>query len=331
MALIPNGAPGIGALINAGRRSAFRLPARRRDPHYDNFMPLGGSAWQIRAGSNRPRQEMHRKSPPRRRKKHRVLILLLALAFFLPIAARATIFAFDDTAQNWWRADWSSVGALPAPRDHADARVLVLSARTGGWRGIFAVHSWVVLKPENGDSWTRYDVVGWGNPIRTNGWAPDGRWRGNNPTVVADVRGPEAQRLIPKIEAAVKDYQWRNTGDYRVWPGPNSNTFVATVLRAVPELDATLPANAIGRDFRPEFYFGRSDSGTGIELNLWGYAGVKVGWVEGIELNFLSLVTGLDLRGLAIKLPGFGNVGLDFFDWSASAGETSTLRPGYAN
>ena len=44
------------------------------------------------------------------------------------------------------------------------------------WKGIFAVHSWVVLKPENATSWTRYDVVGWGHPVRTNGWAPDGRW-----------------------------------------------------------------------------------------------------------------------------------------------------------
>jgi hypothetical protein len=136
---------------------------------------------------------------------------------------------------------------------------------------------------------------------------------------VADVHGAEAQRLIPKIEAAVKEYQWRNAGDYRVWPGPNSNTFVATVLRAVPELDAMLPANAIGRDFRPGFYVGPSDSGTGIELNLWGFAGFKVGWVEGIEINFLSLVTGFDLRRLAIKLPGVGDVGAELLDWSASA------------
>ena len=270
---------------------------------------------------------MKHKSPHRpRRKKHRVLIAVLALAFILPIAARATIFAFDNTPQNWWRADWSSMGTLPVARAQPEARLLVLSARTGGWRGVFAVHSWVVLKPENGDSWTRYDVVGWGNPIRTNGWAPDGRWRGNDPTVVADVRGAEAERLIPKVETAVKDYQWRNAGDYRVWPGPNSNTFVATVLRAVPELSATLPANAIGRDFRPEFYLGRSDSRTGIELNLWGLAGMKLGWIEGIELNFLSLVTGFDLRGLAIKLPGFGNIGLNLLDWSAAAGEKTPQK-----
>jgi hypothetical protein len=264
---------------------------------------------------------MKQKSPHRpRRKKHRVLFAVLAILFFLPIAARATMFAFDDTPQSWWRADWSSVGTLPAAGEHSDARVLVLSARTGGWRGIFAVHSWVVFKPVSGDSWTRYDVVGWGNPIRTNGWAPDGRWRGNNPTVVADVRGADAERLIPKIEMAVKDYQWRNSGDYRAWPGPNSNTFIANVLRAIPEVGAILPANAIGRDFRPYFYLGPTDSRTGIELNLWGLGGFKFGWVEGIELNFLGLVTGFDLRGLAIKLPGFGDVGLSALHSPATAG-----------
>ena len=60
-----------------------------------------------------------------------------------------------------------------------------------------------------------------------------------------------AQALIPKIEAAIKEYSYANAGDYRIWPGPNSNTFVATVLRAIPELGAALPPNAVGRDFRP--------------------------------------------------------------------------------
>jgi len=269
-----------------------------------------------------PMQPAHHPAPSprqRRRRINRTIVLVLIALFFLPIGARATIFYFDDAPRGWSQASWSSIGSLPPAAQHPEARVLVLSARTGGWRGVVAVHSWIVVKPTNGDRWTRYDVVGWGNPIRTNGWAPDGRWRGNDPVVSTDVRGAEAEALIPKIEAAVKDYQWRNAGDYRAWPGPNSNTFVASILRAVPEISASLPANAIGRDFRPEFYFGPTDSHTGIELNLWGFAGFKIGWIEGIELNFLSLVMGLDLRGLAVKLPAFGNVGLSALDISASA------------
>jgi hypothetical protein len=36
-----------------------------------------------------------------------------------------------------------------------------------------------------------------------------------------------------------------------------------------------------------------------------------VGGVEGIEVNFLGRVAGLDLRHPAVKLPGFGRVGID--------------------
>ena len=68
---------------------------------------------------------------------------------------------------------------------------------------------------------------------------------------IADIRGRRSRRLIPKIEAAIKSYRYANAGDYRMWPGPNSNTFVATVLRAVPEARRRLPPNAVGRDFRP--------------------------------------------------------------------------------
>jgi len=139
--------------------------------------------------------------------------------------------------------------------------------------------------------------------------APDGRWYGTPPSVIADLRGANAEKLIPRIEASVKDYRWRNAGDYKIWPGPNSNSFVAAVLREIPELRAVLPANAVGRDFRPGFYAGWTDSHTGAELNFWGYAGIKLGWVEGFEINFFSLVIGLDFRNPAIKLPGFGRIG----------------------
>ena len=153
-------------------------------------------------------------------------------------------------------------------------------------------------------------MVGWGDPVRTNFRDPDGRWYGNVPQVVLDLRGEAATKAIPKIEAAVKEYQYANAGDYRIWPGPNSNTFVATVLRAIPEAEAILPANAVGRDFRPYPYAGLTDSGTGVEASLWGIVGVKLGWVEGVEMNFLGLVAGLDLRNPGVKLPGFGRIGL---------------------
>jgi hypothetical protein len=147
--------------------------------------------------------------------------------------------------------------------------------------------------------------------VRNNGWAPDSHWYGNTPRVLLDVRGAQAAALIPKVRSAIAAYQYNRPGDYRIWPGPNSNTFVASVLRAVPELETALPSNAVGKDFRPAPYVGLTDSRTGLEASLFGVLGVKLGWVEGVELNFLGLVTGLDVRHPAVKLPGFGRIGID--------------------
>jgi hypothetical protein len=253
---------------------------------------------------------MDESATPPRRSRRKVIVLSILALFLLPIAARAALFAYDGGPTNWRNADWSSTKTLPDATAEPQARVLIMSGRTGGWKGVFAVHSWVVLKPENGRSWRRYDVVGWGNPVRLNNWPPDGLWFGNKPQVVLDLHGAAATEAIPKIEAAIKDYNYANAGDYRIWPGPNSNTFVATVLRAIPETETALPANAVGRDFRPLPYVGPTDSGTGVEASLWGVLGVKIGWVEGVEFNFLGLVAGLDLRNPGVKLPGFGRIGL---------------------
>lgn len=244
-----------------------------------------------------------------RRSRSIMTFAILAL-FLLPVIARAALFAIGDAPRSYRDADWSSTGTLPPASEEKDARVLVMTGAAGAWKGVFAVHSWIVLKRQNADSWTRYDVVGWGNPLRRNNWPIDGRWYGNTPVPIVDLHGDAAEQVIPKIEAAVRDYRYSNTGDYKVWPGPNSNSFVAAVLRAVPELGVQLPSNAVGRDYRDGFYAGLTDSGTGLEINLWGYAGVKLGWVEGLEFNLLGLVADIDIRHPALKLPGYGRVGM---------------------
>jgi hypothetical protein len=237
-------------------------------------------------------------------------MLAIVLVFFAPILARAALFAASDAPRSWRDADWSSTGLLPQAADFKPARVVVFTGKAGAWKGVFAVHSWVAVKRANAANWTRYDVVGWGAPVRTNGWPVDGRWYGSVPVKIADVSGAQAEPLIPKIEAAIADYAYRQDGDYRVWPGPNSNSFVAAVLRAVPELRVALPPNAVGRDYRHGFYAGLTDSRTGIELSLYGVVGLKFGWVEGVEFDLLGLVAGLDLRHPAVKLPGYGRIGL---------------------
>jgi len=238
-------------------------------------------------------------------------VIVIFIVFLLPLAVHWALYASQANALSFERADWSSTGMLPQASTEPEARLLIFTGRTGRWRGIFAVHSWVVVKADNATSWSRYDVVGWGAPVRSNGWAPDSHWFGNVPRVLLDLRGETAAALIPKVQAAIASYQYSHAGDYRIWPGPNSNTFVATVLRAIPEAETALPSNAIGKDFRPLPYAGLTDSRTGIEVSLLGLLGVKVGWVEGVEFNFLGLVAGFDVRHPALKLPGFGRIGGD--------------------
>ena len=77
---------------------------------------------------------------------------------------------------------------------------------------------------------------------------PDGYWAGNAPTLLVVRRGEGVDALIVRLQEAVRAYPFADT--YTLWPGPNSNTFTATVLRAVPELETSLPPNAVGKDFR---------------------------------------------------------------------------------
>ena len=243
-------------------------------------------------------------------RRRTVLMLLILAIFLLPILARAAFFAASDAPRSWRDADWSSAGLLPPATRDREARLIVFTGTAGAWKSVFAVHSWIVFKRAGDRRWTRYDVVGWGSPVRTNNWPVDGRWYGATPVPIADVGGEEAERLIPRVEQAVADYAYAEAGSYRVWPGPNSNSFVAAVLRAMPELGLALPPNAVGRDWRAGFYAGLTDSRTGVEVNAGGFASLKIGWVEGIEINLLGLVAGLDLRHPGIKLPGFGRIGV---------------------
>lgn len=233
------------------------------------------------------------------------------ILFCVPIAISAGLYAAGDAARDWRAADRSSAGILPAPASHRPAVIRVFAARTVRWRGIFATHCWIVVKEEGASTYQRYDYTAWGEPIRVNGFAADGRWFGRAPEVVLAVDGPEAAAAIPRIKAAIAEYRFRALGDYQAWPGPNSNTFVANVMAAAPELQLKLPTTAIGKDYP---YDGRwlalTPSGTGLRLSLGGYGGLTIGWVEGIEINVLGAIAGVELRSPAINLPGLGRFGV---------------------
>ena len=115
--------------------------------------------------------------------------------------------------------------------------------------------------------------------------------------------------MIADIEAAVASYPYAD--QYRSYPGPNSNTFLAHIGRQVPALKLDLPANAIGKDYRPlTSPAGVSASGSGLQISLLGLLGVSLGVQEGLEFNVLGLNFGIDLNPPALRLPFWGRLGL---------------------
>jgi uncharacterized protein DUF3750 len=235
----------------------------------------------------------------------------LLFAFLLPLVSHAIWWLAHDHPRSFVEADWSSAGVLPPAEQVPEAVVHVLAGRAGRWKGIFAHHTWIVIKPKGASRYTRFDVVGWGQPVRIDGYAADGRWYGDTPRILTTLTGEAAERAIPRIREAVASYPFSSAGSYGVWPGPNSNTFVAYVARAVPELASALLPTAIGKDYvRWPRFIGLTPSGTGLQVSFGGMIGLSVGWVEGLELNLLGAVAGIDVRRPALKVPGWGRLGM---------------------
>ncbi len=240
----------------------------------------------------------------------RSLGLAFALVYLAPVVLSAGLYAIRSRGVDWRSADRSSAGLLHPAADAPEAIIRVFSARTVNWKGIVASHSWIVIKDAGAPAYQRFDYTAWGQPIWVDRFVADGRWFGSVPEIVFAADGAEAERMIPRIRAAISGYRYARLGDYHLWPGPNSNTFVATVMAAVPEIRASLPATAIGKDFPYDGrWIGLTPSGTGVRLNLGGYFGVTLGWVEGLELNILGAVAGVDFRHPGLKVPGLGRVG----------------------
>ena len=214
---------------------------------------------------------------------------------------------------GWQTAPRHSSGLAPDPADHRDLAIIqVYAARTYGWRGQLAVHPWIIYKRAGDERYTRYDVVGWRAPnvVQRNYALPDGLWYGSQPRVLVDHRGPHIERMIDQIEAAVASYP--HADQYLSYPGPNSNTFLAHIGREVPALKLDLPANAIGKDYRPlTEMLGRSSSGAGVQITLLGLLGLSVGPLEGVEFNVLGLNFGIDTNPPAIRLPFLGRWGVE--------------------
>ena len=245
----------------------------------------------------------------------RTMLRLMFVAIVLAVLLAGPLFrlAFADTARDWRTASMRATGQAPDPVSTPEAVVQVYAARTFGWRGAFAVHTWIAAKPPGARRYTRYEVIGWnlyggGSAVSvSSARAPDAEWYGARPRLLRDLRGAEAEAVIAKLPMAVASYPYPDR--YSAWPGPNSNTFTAHVGRTIPELRLALPSLAIGKDYLPAGRpFARAPSGTGFQVSLLGVLGVMAGRDEGLEVNLLGLVVGVNGRTPALELPGFGRI-----------------------
>lgn len=259
---------------------------------------------------------MPKKSSETSRRWPLKLFVAVVAVFFLPLGFALTAhYANGEQASDWRTARRDAAGLAPDSRVTPEAVIHVYAARAFRWRGALGVHTWIAAKPQNADIWTRFEVIGFsvargGRAVRVSeGGIPDAYWYGAEPSLLREVRGgDEVDALIARLHQAAAAYPYDD--HYRLWPGPNSNTFIAYLGRAVPELSIDLPPTAIGKDYLPEgAWFSSAPSGSGVQVSINGFLGFILAPEEGLEINLLGLSAGVDLSPPALKLPGVGRIG----------------------
>jgi hypothetical protein len=165
-----------------------------------------------------------------------------------------------------------------------------------------ARHPWFAVRRAGDKEWRVYEVPDLGvsrDPFQKH--RPYG-----DPIVHKVWRGADANRAADCLEREAES--WMRKHPYRFYPGPNSNTFGAAMLRAC-KLGASLPATAIGKDWRGLVGAGRTTERTGVELHT-ALAGIRIGLKEGIQIHVLGLEFGIDLWPPALIFPlGPGRIG----------------------
>lgn len=177
--------------------------------------------------------------------RKRTILFLLSLLLLVGLAN-------CRNHKDWHSASRESAGIAPAADATNDAVLQVYGAPTWGWRGWFAIHTWIAAKRTGAPAYTVYEVIGWrqnrGLPVlRIAQDYPDRYWFGEKPRLLVGHQGEGVDQLITAVETAVQSYPWKTT--YQSFPGPNSNSFTAWVAKEVPALNLDLPFSAIGSGY----------------------------------------------------------------------------------
>lgn len=237
---------------------------------------------------------------------------LSALALDLPLSLAADIVFLPLTAaaelSRSWRAE--------VPRDED----FVLAVRSRWTHGPFQ-HLYFVLRNGDGE-WRKIEVGSGSSHVWIRGVrhtirrsrVRSRRIREPRPArgapILGLVTGEEAREAIAVLLDLAERYR---EGDdrkdiapskngYRVWPGPNSNTFVDTVGRQVPHLTFDPSHLAVGKDYARWIRAGTTTTKTGLEIET-PLLGLQLGLREGVELHLLQLTLGVALWPPALKIP----------------------------
>ena len=162
----------------------------------------------------------------------------------LVTVATLLLLLLSGCAGDWRTASRASAGIAPQPDEHPEAVLQVYGADAFGWRGWFAIHTWIAFKEHHDGKYKVMEVIGWrlrssNSVVRSSYDKPDRYWFGSKPRLLLDIRGQRAQALIGEVKSVVGKYPWAN--EYSVFPGPNSNTFIAWIGQQVPQMGLKLP------------------------------------------------------------------------------------------
>lgn len=242
------------------------------------------------------------------------LIVYLLVFLLVFVTAPLLLVQLPESDKDWRSADRRSANIAPLPWKEREAVVQLYAARAFQWRGRIAVHSWIATKERDAAYYTVYQVIGFNARnnlpvVSIKRDIPDRKWYDRTPEILDDIRGKQAERMIPQIRKAAENYPYQK--HYRLWPGPNSNSFIAEIMRQVSGFYVELPPHALGKDWLPDHrLFARSTTRTGFTLSLYGVLGLTLGWLEGIELHILGLTYGVDIIRPALKMPFIGRIGM---------------------
>jgi hypothetical protein len=174
-----------------------------------------------------------------------------------------------------------------------------------------AVHYWFAVLDASSRQWHRWEV--WQTKdaggqsighVHCDLRHPDCGVGGGPYRLAAEWSG-SAARAIGSVLNHAQVYPHRD--HYRAWPGPNSNTFVAWVLRQAG-LHHCLDPRAIGKDYLGPFGIGLSFGPTGVQVET-PVVGVKFSLRGGAEVHLLCCTGGLRWWPPEVDTP-FGRVSL---------------------